>query len=137
MWDGLPAALSAIDNHHYSVESRLAVRTTLPDGREVTAFNDIALVPDPRRPAWPGSPITVEEQRVRAVRRRRVIVATPPARRRTPSPVGGPILSPTVQGVLVRRPPRTQLLTARWCSPPTRPWRCKVLPTSGRLAVEV
>jgi NAD+ kinase len=40
----LDEALSAIDEHRYTVETRTAVRTVLPDGREVSAFNDIALV---------------------------------------------------------------------------------------------
>src|SRR5689334_16126039 len=40
----LPGALSAIDEHNFSVEPRMAIRTTLPDGQLVTAFNDIALV---------------------------------------------------------------------------------------------
>jgi len=40
----LPAALSAIDEHRYTVEDRAAVSTTMPDGIAVTAFNDIAVV---------------------------------------------------------------------------------------------
>src|SRR5690349_8912610 len=40
----LPAALSAIDEHRYTVEPRTAVSTVLPGGETCTAFNDIALV---------------------------------------------------------------------------------------------
>src|SRR5690348_15310353 len=40
----LAAALSAIDQHHFTIESRTAVRTRLPGRDEVSAFNDIALV---------------------------------------------------------------------------------------------
>src|SRR2546423_3315182 len=40
----LPTALSAIDEHQFTIESRTAVRTGLPDGKEGSAFNDIALV---------------------------------------------------------------------------------------------
>src|SRR5947207_2896925 len=40
----LPAALSAIDEHRYTVEPRTAVSTVLPGGEPCTAFNDIALV---------------------------------------------------------------------------------------------
>src|ERR1700754_4991433 len=40
----LPAALSAIDQHEFTIESRTAVRTVLPGSEDVSAFNDIALV---------------------------------------------------------------------------------------------
>src|SRR5689334_20583689 len=36
----LGAALTAIDRHEFTVEPRTAVRTVLPGGEEVTAFND-------------------------------------------------------------------------------------------------
>src|SRR5947207_15311312 len=41
--DALPDALSAIDEHKYTIEPRTSVTTTLPGGPPVTAFNDIAL----------------------------------------------------------------------------------------------
>src|SRR5580704_13468363 len=40
----LSHALTSIDEHRYQVEPRMAVCAKLPDGRGVTAFNDIALV---------------------------------------------------------------------------------------------
>src|SRR4051812_17494466 len=40
----LSRALTAIDEHHYEVEPRMAVCAELPGGRMITAFNDIALV---------------------------------------------------------------------------------------------
>src|SRR6187551_1520035 len=40
----LAGALSSIDEHRFTVEPRTAVRTVLPSGEEVSAFNDIALV---------------------------------------------------------------------------------------------
>src|SRR5437868_9729314 len=39
----LPGALSAIDDHQFTVEPRLAVDAVL-EGRRITAFNDIAVV---------------------------------------------------------------------------------------------
>ena len=40
----LAGALSSIDEHRFTIESRTAVRAVLPGGDEVSAFNDIALV---------------------------------------------------------------------------------------------
>src|SRR5690349_8677098 len=42
--DELQSALDRIDSGQFTTEARMAVRTRLPDGREVRAFNDIALV---------------------------------------------------------------------------------------------
>ena len=104
--DELPAALSAIDGHQFTVEPRMAVRTTLPDGRPVTAFNDIALVRIP----GDGSAaidITVGGKPFVRYAADAVIVATRTGSTAYSFSAGGPIVSPTVEAILVvagRRP---------------------------------
>jgi NAD+ kinase len=105
----LAAALSAIDDHDFAVEHRLAVDTVIA-GQVVTAFNDIALV------RYPGQPIA--QIAVRAgghpfvsYAADAVVVATPTGSTAYSFSAGGPIVSPEVEA-LRRTPP----LPAAWSS---------------------
>src|SRR5688500_18829893 len=93
----LSAALSAIDQHAYTVEPRTAVRTVLPDGKEVSAFNDIALVRVPGN-GLAAVGITVEGHNFVRYVADAVIVSTPTGSTAYSFSAGGPIVSPTVEG---------------------------------------
>ncbi|GAA1866804.1 NAD(+)/NADH kinase [Asanoa iriomotensis] len=134
--DDLPWALSAIDNRQYTLEERLAIRSTLPEGREVTAFNDIALV---RVPGDGSAAIGVRILGVPFVRYAAdaVIVATPTGSTAYAFSAGGPIVSPNLEGVLVvPSSPHSSYNRALMLSV-DETLSLDVLERSGRLAVEV
>src|SRR2546421_474465 len=96
----LPHALSAIDEHRYTTEPRIAVRTELPDATVVTAFNDIALVRIPGD-GLAAIGITVEGLPFVRYAADAVIVSTPTGSTAYSFSVGGPLVSPNVEGLLV------------------------------------
>ena len=133
----LAAALSAIDRHEFTVEPRMAVRATLPDGLVVTGFNDIALV---RSPGHRSAAVAISVQGHPFVRYSAdaVIVATPTGSTAYSFSAGGPIVSPTVDAILVVPAAahstfnRALMLSA---DEALDAWTC--CRSSGRLAVEV
>jgi NAD+ kinase len=134
--DELPAALSDIDGHRFAVEPRMAVRSTLPDGRAVTAFNDIALV---RMPGHGSAAISISVLGKPFVRYAAdaVIVATTTGSTAYSFSAGGPIVSPTVEGVLVVPAAAHSAFNRALVLSAEEHLALDVLPTSGRLAVEV
>ncbi|WP_433241077.1 NAD(+)/NADH kinase [Streptosporangium sp. CA-135522] len=134
--DDLSIALSAIDNHHYTVEPRMAVRATLPEGRTVTAFNDIALV---RIPGDGLSAVSISVENHPFVRYAAdaVIVATSTGSTAYSFSAGGPIVSPTVEGFLVVPAAAHSAFNRALVLSADETVSLEVLPTSGRLAVEV
>ena len=132
----LAGALSSIDEHRFTVESRTAVRTRLPDGQEVSAFNDIALVRVPGDGlAHVG--ITVEGSNFVRYAADAVIVATPTGSTAYSFSAGGPIVSPNVEGLLVSAAAAHSSFNRSLVLSPDEQLRLDVLPTSGRLAIEV
>ena len=132
----LSGALSSIDEHRFTVESRTAVRTRLPDGQEVSAFNDIALVRVPGDGlAHVG--ITVEGSNFVRYAADAVIVATPTGSTAYSFSAGGPIVSPNVEGLLVSAAAAHSSFNRSLVLSPDEQLRLDVLPTSGRLAIEV
>ncbi|GII26302.1 NAD(+)/NADH kinase [Planosporangium mesophilum] len=132
----LPGALTAIDENKYTVEPRLAVSTVLPDGEKVIAFNDIALVRIPGdRMAAVG--ITVEGHRFVQYAADAVIVSTPTGSTAYSFSAGGPIVSPTVEGLLVGASSAHSSFNRSLLLSLDERLELDVLPTSGRLAVEV
>ena len=134
--DGLGGALSAIDEHRYTTEARTAVCTTLPDGTVVTAFNDIALVRIPGD-GLAGIGITVEGHPFVRYAADAVIVSTPTGSTAYSFSVGGPIVSPNVEGLLVGAAAAHASFNRSLLLSLDEPLRLDVLPSSGRLAVEV
>ncbi|MDP9866466.1 MULTISPECIES: NAD(+)/NADH kinase [Streptosporangium] len=134
--DELSSALSAIDNHHYTVEPRMAVRVTLPSGETVTAFNDIALVRTPGD-GLSAVAITVERHPFVRYAADAVIVATPTGSTAYSFSAGGPIVSPTVEGFLVVPAAAHSAFNRALVLSADERVDLEVLPTSGRLAMEV
>jgi NAD+ kinase len=132
----LPSALSAIDEHRYTVEDRAAVSTTMPDGTAVTAFNDIAVV---RVPGDGMAAVQISVQGCPFVRYAAdaVIVATPTGSTAYSFSAGGPIVSPNVPGLLVAAAAAHSSFNRALLLSLDEELVLHVLPTSGRLAVEV
>ncbi|WP_250007422.1 NAD(+)/NADH kinase [Actinoplanes sp. M2I2] len=132
----LPDALSAIDEHRFTVEARTAVRTTLPDGKEVSAFNDIAMVRVPGD-GLAAIGISVEGKNFVNYAADAVIVATPTGSTAYSFSAGGPIVSPNVEGLIVTASAAHSSFNRPLMLALQEQLRLDVLPTSGRLAIEV
>lgn len=132
----LPAALSAIDEHQFTIESRTAVRTVLPDGKEVSAFNDIAMVRVPGD-GLAAIGIAVEGKNFVSYAADAVIVATPTGSTAYSFSAGGPIVSPNVEGLIVTASAAHSSFNRPLMLALQERLELNVLPTSGRLAIEV
>jgi NAD+ kinase len=130
----LAAALSDIDEHRFAVEPRAAVRGTF-GGTDTVAFNDVALV---RIPGHPGTAVGLRVEGHAFVRYAAdaVIVATPTGSTAYNFSAGGPIVSPSAEGLLVTpAAPHSAFNRALFLSSGEK-LALEVLPTSGELAVE-
>ncbi|GAA1295568.1 NAD kinase [Planotetraspora silvatica] len=134
--EGLSPALSSIDNHEYTVEPRMAVQATAPDGRKITAFNDIALV---RIPGDGLSAVAVSVYGHPFVRYAAdaLIVATSTGSTAYSFSAGGPIVSPNVEGFLVVPAAAHTAFNRALVLSADEEVTLDVLPTSGQLAMEV
>jgi NAD+ kinase len=133
---GLEDALSAIDEHRFTVEPRTAVRATLPGGKRVSAFNDIALVRVPGD-GLAAVGVTVESKNFVNYAADAVIVATPTGSTAYSFSAGGPIVSPTVEGLIVSASAAHSSFNRSLMLALSERLELDVLPTSGRLAIEV
>jgi NAD+ kinase len=131
----LPAALTAIDNHEFTIEPRLAVDAII-HGQVVTAFNDVAVV------RFPGQPTAVVA--VRAAGHQfvsyaadAVVVATPTGSTAYSFSAGGPIVSPAVEALLVTPAAPHSAYNLGLVLSVHDSLALEILPASGRLAVEV
>lgn len=132
----LPTTLSAIDNHRYTVEPRMAIRTTLVDGEEVIAFNDIALARIPGE-GMAAVTITPAGHPFVSYAADAVIVATSTGSTAYSFSAGGPLVSPRVEAILVVPAAAHSAFNRALVLPADEEVTLEVLPTSGRLAVEV
>ncbi|MEV4219404.1 NAD(+)/NADH kinase [Nonomuraea sp. NPDC049725] len=132
----LAATLSAIDGHHYSVEPRMAIRTRLAGEPELTAFNDIALA---RIPGEGLAAVTVKPSGHPFVSYTAdaVIVATSTGSTAYSFSAGGPVVSPRVEAVLVVPAAAHSAFNRALVLPADEEVTLEVLPSSGRLAVEL
>ncbi|MEU8252322.1 NAD(+)/NADH kinase [Nonomuraea sp. NPDC048916] len=133
---GLPATLSAIDASDYTVEPRMAVRTTLGRDRRVIAFNDIALVRIPGEGLAVVSVAPGGDPFVRYAADA-VIVATSTGSTAYSFSAGGPVVSPRVEAVLVVPAAAHSAFNRALVLPADEEVELELLPGSGRLAVEV
>jgi NAD+ kinase len=131
----VPAALSAIDEHHYTVEPRLAVDAVIGD-LVVTAFNDVAVV---RFPGQPSALVAVwaAGQPFVSYAADAVVVATPTGSTAYSFSAGGPIVSPGVEALLVTPAAPHSAYNRGLVVSVHDSLALEVLPPSRRLAVEV
>lgn len=131
----LPAALSAIDDRDYTIEPRLAVDSVVA-GQRVTAFNDIAVV---RVPGDGQAAVAVQVggQPFVSYAADAVIVATPTGSTAYSFSAGGPIVSPAVEALLVTPAAPHSAYNRGLVLSVMDTVTLEMLPTSGRLAVEV
>ncbi len=132
----LAGALTAIDEHKFTIEGRTAVRTVLPDGKEVSAFNDIALVRVPGD-GLAAVGITVEGKNFVNYAADAVIVSTPTGSTAYSFSAGGPIVSPNVEGLIVSASAAHSSFSRSLLLAMQEELQLDVLDTSGRLAIEV
>jgi len=131
----VPAALTAIDEHEFTVEPRLAVDAVFGE-QVVTAFNDIALV---RFPGLATAAVAVRAAGHPFVSYAAdaVVVATPTGSTAYSFSAGGPIVSPAVEALLVTPAAPHSAYNRGLVLSIQDSLALEVLPSSGRLAVEV
>jgi NAD+ kinase len=130
----LPQALSAINERRFTVEDRSGVRAFLADTQE-TALNDVVLI---RSPGHRSAAVAVRVQGHPFVRYSAdaVVVATPTGSTAYSFSAGGPIVSPSAEGLLVTPvAPHSAFNRSVFLSAGEK-LTLEVLPRSGDLAVE-
>ncbi|HEY7144583.1 MAG TPA: NAD(+)/NADH kinase [Streptosporangiaceae bacterium] len=131
----LAGALSAIDEHRFTVETRSGVLAAFA-GRQTTAFNDVALVRIPGSSASAAVELTVEGHSFVRYAADAVIVATPTGSTAYSFSAGGPIVSPRAEGLLVTPvAPHSAFNRSLFLSSGEK-LALTVLAPSGQLAVE-
>jgi NAD+ kinase len=131
----VPLALTAIGEGAYQIEGRSALDAVIGT-REFTAFNDIVVVRVPGE----GSAdldLAVEGHHFVSYSADAIILATPTGSTAYNFSAGGPIIDPSIEGILVTpSSPHSvfnrSLMVEHSCS-----LTLSLLPSSGRLAVEV
>jgi NAD+ kinase len=131
----LPAALSAVDALDYTLEPRLAVDTVV-GGKEVTAFNDIAVV---RYPGGGSARVSVRvaDRPFVSYAADAVVVATPTGSTAYSFSAGGPIVSPSVEALLVTPAAPHSAFNRGLVLSVRDTLALDILTDSGELAVEV
>jgi NAD+ kinase len=131
----LPAALSAIDRKDYTVEPRLAIDATIGSA-VVTAFNDVAAVRVPGQ----GSAVVavlVGGQPFVSYAADAVIAATPTGSTAYSFSAGGPIMSPSVEALLITPAAPHSAYNRGVVLSVADMVTLELLPASGQLAIEV
>jgi NAD+ kinase len=131
----LPAALSAVDDMDYTIEPRLAVDAVIGD-QVVTAFNDIAVVRFPGRPTAKVAVLAGGNAFV-SYAADAIVVATPAGSTAYSFSAGGPIVSPSVEAVLVTPASPHSAYNRGLVLSVGDSLALELLPDSGELAMEV
>jgi NAD+ kinase len=132
----LPEALSAIDRHDFTVEPRMAVDAVVGTSN-VTAFNDVAAVRIPGEGASAVVAVHVSGQPFVSYAADAVIVATPTGSTAYSFSAGGPIMSPSVEALLVTPAAPHSAYNRGVVLSVDDTVTLELLPSSGRLAIEV
>jgi NAD+ kinase len=131
----LAAALTAIGEGNYQIEVRTALDAAIGP-RRFTAFNDIVVVRVPGQ----GSAVVdlaVEGHHFVSYAADSVIVATPTGSTAYNFSAGGPIVAPSVAGILVTPSSPHSVFNRAIMVDHRHSLSLEILPPSGRLAVEV
>ncbi len=131
----LPAALSTIGDGDYQLEPRSGLDATIGDDR-FTGFNDIVVVRVPGEGSAAVA-LVVEGHHFVSYAADAVIVATATGSTAYNFSAGGPIVAPSVEGVLVTPSAPHSVFNRSVMVDPTHRLYLRMLPSSGRLAVEV
>jgi NAD+ kinase len=131
----LPSALSAIDRKDFTIEPRLAIDAAI-GSTAVTAFNDVAAV---RVPGQGGAVVAVlvGGQPFVSYAADAVIAATPGGSTAYSFSAGGPIISPAVEALLITPAAPHSSYNRGVVLSVTDTVTFELLPSSGRLAIEV
>jgi NAD+ kinase len=132
---GLPAALSAVDAKEFTIEPRLAVDAILHD-ELMTAFNDIAVVRFPGHATAKLSVLAGGHPFV-SYAADAIVVATPAGSTAYSFSAGGPIVSPSVEALLVTPASPHSAYNRGLVLSIRDSLALEVLPASGNLAIEV
>jgi NAD+ kinase len=132
---GLRAALSAVDAQEFTIEPRLAVDAIAGD-QLLTAFNDIALVRFPGH-ATAKLSVLAGGQPFVSYAADAVVVATPAGSTAYSFSAGGPIVSPSVEALLVTPAAPHSAYNRGLVLSIRDSLALEVLPASGDLGVEV
>ena len=130
----LPDALSAIDEHSYTTEPRLAVDAVIGE-QVITAFNDVAFV---RFPGHKTAAVAVRAagQRFVSYAADAIVVATPTGSTAYSFSAGGPIVSPGVEALVVTPVAPHSAYNRGLVISCEDQLGLDILPGSGKLAVE-
>jgi NAD+ kinase len=133
--EDVPPALTAIGEGAYEIEGRSALDAVI-GAQEFTAFNDIVLV---RVPGEGGADLNLAVQGHHFVSYSAdaVILATPTGSTAYNFSAGGPIIDPSIEGILVTPSSPHSVFNRSLMVEHTRSLSLTLLPSSGRLAVEV
>jgi NAD+ kinase len=130
----LASALSAIDNHEFTTEPRLAVDAVIGD-QVITAFNDIAFVRSPGQKTAAIS-VSASGRRFVSYAADAIVVATPTGSTAYSFSAGGPIVSPAVEALLVTPAAPHSAYNRGLVVSVDDQLTLDILPDSGPLAVE-
>ncbi|WP_438803348.1 NAD(+)/NADH kinase [Frankia gtarii] len=132
----LAAALSAIDRNEYTVEPRLAVDARI-GAVTVSAFNDVAVVRVPGHGGSAAVALRVDGRPFVRYAADAVVVSTPAGSTAYSFSAGGPIVSPSVEALLVTPAAPHSAFNRGVVLSIRDALALDVLPGSARLAVEV
>jgi len=132
---GLQEALCAVDAKEFTIEPRLAVDAILGD-QVMTAFNDIAVVRFPGH-ATAKLSVLAGGQPFVSYAADAVVVATPTGSTAYSFSAGGPIVSPSVEALVVTPASPHSAYNRGLVLSVADSLALEVLPTSGDLAIEV
>jgi NAD+ kinase len=130
----LPDALSAIDEHTFTTEPRLAVDAIIGD-QVITAFNDIACNRFPGRKTA-AIEVRAAGQPFVSYAADAIVVATPTGSTAYSFSAGGPIVSPAIDCLVVTPVAPHSAYNRGLVLAASDQLRLDILPSSGRLAVE-
>jgi NAD+ kinase len=131
----LPAALSAIGDGNYEIEVRTALEGRT-GAQRLTAFNDIVVVRVPGE-GIAAIDLSVEGHHFVSYAADAVIVSTPTGSTAYNFSAGGPIVAPSVPGILVTPSSPHSVFNRSVMIDHNHTVSLMILPSSGRLAVEV
>lgn len=133
--DDLATALTAISENRYAIEARAALDATIGD-ESFTAFNDIVVV---RVPGQGNADVELAVEGIHFVSYAAdaVIVSTPTGSTAYNFSAGGPIVDPSVGGIVVTPSSSHSVFNRSIIINPSHCLSLKLISSAGRLAVEV